>query len=135
MLFLQPDGMTKYNSLIQYTLSTVSRLCIPVNSSYIFFPDHSTTIYNFLIQVAAESVPIFAAINDGNFRLVDKVRINFDLLFQEHIKCLIHLEKDSLICILWQFFEMQRQEAVRALEIYRKATAQVTYFLHVVYAC
>ncbi|XP_074333329.1 putative clathrin assembly protein At5g35200 isoform X2 [Apium graveolens] len=66
LLSCQPDGVTKSNSLIQYTLSIV----------------------------ATESVYIYVAIDAGNFKLMDK------------------------------FFEMQRQDAVRALEIYRKATAQ-----------
>ncbi|KAK1403120.1 putative clathrin assembly protein [Heracleum sosnowskyi] len=55
---------------------------------------HNSLIQYTLSTVAAESVQIYAAINAGNFKLADK------------------------------FFEMQRQEAVRALEIYRKATAQ-----------
>ncbi|KAK3036985.1 hypothetical protein RJ639_030950 [Escallonia herrerae] len=55
--------------------------------------------YNYLIQyaisiVAAESVKIYVAITDGTLNLVDK------------------------------FFEMQRHDAVRALEIYRKAVDQ-----------
>ncbi|KAG9456185.1 hypothetical protein H6P81_000693 [Aristolochia fimbriata] len=56
-------------------------------------------IYNFVIQlalsmVASESIKIYNAISDGNINLVDK------------------------------FFEMQRHDAVRALEIYRRAGQQ-----------
>uniref|UniRef100_A0A5B7BHS0 ENTH domain-containing protein n=1 Tax=Davidia involucrata TaxID=16924 RepID=A0A5B7BHS0_DAVIN len=55
--------------------------------------------YNYVIQyalaiVAAESVQLYVAITDGTLNLVDK------------------------------FFEMQRHDAVRALEIYRKAGSQ-----------
>ncbi|KAJ4950550.1 hypothetical protein NE237_027382 [Protea cynaroides] len=56
-------------------------------------------VYNFVIQlavsmVAAESVKIYQAISDGTVNLIDK------------------------------FFEMQRNDAVRALEIYKKAGQQ-----------
>ncbi|XP_057969033.1 putative clathrin assembly protein At5g35200 [Malania oleifera] len=56
-------------------------------------------VYNYLIQyalsiVAGESVRLYVAITDGTLNLVDK------------------------------FFEMQRHDAVRALEIYQKAVAQ-----------
>ncbi|XP_077237948.1 putative clathrin assembly protein At5g35200 [Tasmannia lanceolata] len=57
------------------------------------------SVYNFVIQlalslVAVESIKIYNAISDGTINMVDK------------------------------FFEMQRHDAVRALEIYRKAGQQ-----------
>ncbi|RWR91313.1 AP180 N-terminal ANTH domain-containing protein [Cinnamomum micranthum f. kanehirae] len=59
----------------------------------------SAAVYNNLIQcalsiIAGESVRIYSAINDGTLNLVDK------------------------------FFEMKRNDAIRALEIYRKAGHQ-----------
>lgn len=66
LLACQPEGVTRNNSLIQYTLSII----------------------------AAESVHIYVAITAATLNLVDK------------------------------FFEMQRHDAVRALDIYRKAGDQ-----------
>ncbi|MQL68936.1 hypothetical protein Taro_001199 [Colocasia esculenta] len=102
----QPEGAAVYNNVIQCALSFVSRnfkhfLMPSFPSCIIHFcppPLKKKTICSFkliLLQVVSESVQIYAAIDDGILNLVNK------------------------------FFDMQRHDAVRALEIYRKAGYQV----------
>ncbi|KAF6156366.1 hypothetical protein GIB67_031487 [Kingdonia uniflora] len=59
---------------------------------------YNNVIQKALFMVASESLKIYAAINDGTLNLVDK------------------------------FFEMQRHDAIRALEIYKKAANQAERF-------
>ncbi|KAK6945147.1 AP180 N-terminal homology (ANTH) domain [Dillenia turbinata] len=75
-------------------------------------------VHNFVIQlalsmVASESIKIYNAISDGTVNLVDKVDLCSWLIRQEN-----WLLEDCL------FFEMQRHDAVKALDIYRKAGQQ-----------
>nr|DAD45005.1 TPA_asm: hypothetical protein HUJ06_003235 [Nelumbo nucifera] len=70
-----------------------------------YMQPQGAAVYNFVIQlavsmVASESIKIYHAISDGTVNLVDK------------------------------FFEMQRHDAVKALDIYRRAGQQV-YVLHI----
>ncbi|XP_075503245.1 putative clathrin assembly protein At5g35200 isoform X1 [Primulina tabacum] len=95
LLACQPGGAALCSFMIQYALSIV----------------------------AAESVRLYVAITDGVLNLVDKVCISFFFLYFHKGQKYISLQRIGGMYSL-QYFEMQRHDAVRALEIYRRAGDQ-----------
>ena len=67
---------------------------------------------------------INTAVDNGTLNLLNKVVILYHPIFNIYIYIYINLIK--LLKFLPQFFDMQRHDAVRALEIYRKAGQQVS---------
>ena len=77
-------------------------------------------------KVALESIRIHTAINDGILNLVDKVRslANLKKWSCVFLVCLSLLTSSAQM----QFFEMQRDDAIRALDIFKRAINQVNTF-------
>jgi len=98
----------------------------PSNVFYILFAKlEFDAIGVFDGQVLKESFKLYRAINDGIINLVDKVSGIRCALSVELSFYLFHPEIVLMFCLGMQFFEMQRHDAVKALEIYKRAGQQV----------
>ena len=107
---------------INYSCLTLNHLCIWHLFALWIIPLRGI-IGSFLLQVLKESFKIYCAINDGIINLVDKV--NWIFTYITYFKALVQTSHTEFQVFLWQFFEMPRHEAVKALEIYRRAGQQV----------
>lgn len=79
-----------------------------------------------LLQVLKESFKLYRAINDGIINLVDKVSMVLVSLFT--LLSVTPLKVLMCLALFVQFFEMQRHDAIKALEIYKRAGQQVNFF-------
>jgi hypothetical protein len=79
-------------------------------------------------QVALESVRIQTAINDAILNLVDKVGTTSLLFIIFFCVCVsvYFAELIYMFCTM-QFFEMQRDDAITALDMYKRAISQVNH--------
>lgn len=86
----------------------------------------STTLF---LQVLKESFKIYCAINDGIINLVDVVGFHYGYCLLDWITCIMYfyfsLQYNAHPLSFLQFFDMSRHDAMKALNVYKRAGKQV----------